>query len=103
MSARWTVPAAPVIRSASRKNAAFLALRSTRCTIAPGVSASAQASTTPGKPPPLPRSTQIFAVGARGKSCSESEIWRGAGFWGGGGGGGGGWVCPFAGGEPQGG
>ena len=36
--------------------------------MASGVSANAQASTTPGKPPPLPRSTQTFADGARSES-----------------------------------
>src|SRR6478672_6168879 len=76
ISARWTIPRTPVTRRASRRNAAFLALRSTRWTIVPGVSASAQASTTPGKPPPLPRSIQTLAAGARPKSCSESAMCR---------------------------
>ena len=44
--------------------------------MAPGVSAKAQASTTPGKPPPLPRSAQTFASGAIVTSCSESAICR---------------------------
>ena len=47
----WTSAGAPVARTASRRKAAFLALLSTRCTRAPGMSASAQAITTPGNPP----------------------------------------------------
>src|SRR6267154_5787839 len=76
ISAKCTIPGDAVTRSASRRKAAFLALRSTRWTVAPDVSASAQASTTPGNPPPLPRSTQILADGASVRSCSESEICR---------------------------
>src|SRR5260370_38736318 len=64
ISAKCTIPGDAVTRSASRRKAAFLALRSTRWTVAPDVSASAQASTTPGNPPPLPRSTQILPDGA---------------------------------------
>jgi len=44
------------------------AVLSTRWTLAAGVSASAQARISPGKPPPDPRSTQIFACGARSRS-----------------------------------
>src|SRR5882757_5374067 len=76
ISAKCTVPGEAVTRIASRRKAAFLVLRSTRWTIAPDVPASAQASTTPGKPPPLPRSAQTFADGASVNSCSESEICR---------------------------
>src|SRR5581483_8633506 len=72
----WTSPGADGTRSASRRNAAFLLLRSIRWTIAPGVSASAQANTMPGKPPPLPRSTQILAFGASFRSWSESATCR---------------------------
>ena len=71
--------AAPVIRTASRRKAAFLALLSTRWTFAPGVSASAQPMIRPGKPPPEPRSTHMrhFRVfGSNAKSCSESAMWR---------------------------
>src|ERR1700682_4962765 len=74
ISAKCTIPGDAEMRSASRRKAAFLALRSTRWTIAPEFSANAQARTTPGKPPPLPRSTQIFADGASVNSCSESAI-----------------------------
>ena len=42
----------------------------------PGRSASAQAITRPGKPAPEPRSTQHFASGASGRSCSESAMCR---------------------------
>src|SRR6266850_3910357 len=76
ISAKCTIPGDAEIRSASRRKAAFLALRSTRWTIAPDVSANAQASTTPGNPPPLPRSTQTLAEGASVSSCSESEMCR---------------------------
>ena len=38
--------------------------------------AMAIASTMPGKPPPLPKSTQIRAAGASAISCSESATWR---------------------------
>src|ERR1700738_3963699 len=68
ISVKWTVPGELVECSASRRRAAFLALRSTRWTMAPGVSANAQASTTPGKPPPLPRSIHILADGASARS-----------------------------------
>src|SRR5438552_1332091 len=76
MSAKCTIPGDEVTRNASRRKAAFLALRSTRCTLAPGVSASAQARTTPGNPPPLPRSIHALADGASVRSCNESEMWR---------------------------
>ena len=46
---------APVARAASRRKAALRELLSTRCTSAPDRSASAQAITIPGKPPPVPR------------------------------------------------
>src|SRR6202048_1744485 len=68
ISAKCTIPGDAEMRSASRRKAAFLALRSTRWTIAPGVSANAQASTTPGNPPPLPRSIHILADGASARS-----------------------------------
>src|ERR1700688_149994 len=64
----WTSAGAPVTSTASRKKAAFLVLRSTRCTRAHGLSASAQASTTPGNPAPEPKSTQTRAWGASAKS-----------------------------------
>ncbi len=72
----WTIAGAPVSRTASRRKAAFLPMLSTRWTCAPGVSASAQAIAKPGNPPPEPRSTQIFAPGAKSRSCKESAIWR---------------------------
>src|SRR3984893_11661417 len=76
ISAQCTIPGDVEMRSASRRKAAFLALRSTRWTIAPDVSANAQASTTPGTPPPLPRSTQTFADGASVNNASKSAIGR---------------------------
>src|SRR3984885_7924744 len=55
----WTMAGAPQTCAASRRKAAFLPMLSTRWTWTPGLSASAQAMTKPGKPPPDPRSTQI--------------------------------------------
>ena len=40
------------------------------------ISASAQAMTSPGNPPPEPRSAQIRASGASARSWSESATWR---------------------------
>ncbi len=70
------MPGVFVARTASRKNAAFFRLLSTRCTHVPGTSASAQAMTSPGNPAPEPRSAQIRADGASAMSCSESAICR---------------------------
>ncbi len=64
------------IRVASRRKAALRALLSTRWTRRPAVSARTQAITSPGKPPPLPRSSQVVASGASRTSCSESAMWR---------------------------
>ncbi len=36
----------------------------------------AQAITTPGNPPPEPRSAQVRASGASARSCNESATWR---------------------------
>ena len=72
----WTMAGAPVTRTASRRKAAFLPMLSTRWTCDARLSASAQAITKPGKPPPEPRSAQIRAFGARARSCSESAICR---------------------------
>ena len=58
-------------RTASRRNAAFLPLLSTRWTAAPARSASAQAITSPGKPAPEPRSTQRLASGASGQELER--------------------------------
>ena len=58
------------------QKAAFLPMLSTRWTFAPGFSANAQATGMAGKPPPEPRSTQILASGASGRSCSESATCR---------------------------
>ena len=71
-----TIAGAPVTRTASRRNAAFLPLLSMRWTWAPGVSARAQAIARPGNPPPEPRSSHVRTTGARGMSCSESAMCR---------------------------
>ncbi len=76
MRTGWMTAEAPATLAASRRNAAFLMLLSTKCTRAPGESASAQASTKPGKPAPEPKSTQIFACGASARSWSKSAICR---------------------------
>ena len=70
-------PATPVMRTASRRNAAFLPLLSTRWTRAPGSSRPARRqSAIPGKPPPDPKSTHTRASGASAMSCSESATCR---------------------------
>src|SRR5215471_14082356 len=63
-------------RVVSRKKAAFFLLLSTRCILASGVLARAQASASPGNPPPDPRSTHTRAPGTMFKSCRESAICR---------------------------
>ena len=55
----------------SRRKFAFFWLLSTRCTSAPGVSASAQAITRPGKPAPEPRSIQRVAPGTSGEELER--------------------------------
>ena len=54
----------------------FLAAAFNQVNVRPGISASAQAITKPGNPPPEPRSAQIRASGASARSCSESATWR---------------------------
>ena len=54
---------APVMRRASRRNAAFRVLLSTRCTSASGVRRARRQCTRPGNPPPEPRSTHTARLG----------------------------------------
>ena len=76
---RCTLAGAPVAWTASRKKAAFLPLLSTRCTSAPGFSASAQAMTTPGNPPPS-RDRPMRALLVRAAEAAASRP-RGASKW----------------------
>ena len=76
----WTSAGTPAARTASRRKFAFLPMLSTRWTSTPFCSASAQAITSPGKPAPEPRSTQICEpgrdFGASNRSCRESAMCR---------------------------
>ena len=74
MRSAWIVAGAPVSRATVRRKAALRLSLSTRCTEAPGSSASRMAVTRPGKPPPEPRSTQRRAAGAAAWTWRESPI-----------------------------
>ena len=69
-------PARPVTRTASRRKFAFLPLLSTRCTMAPGLSASAQAIGMPGKARARAEVDPDPRLRRQRKSCSESAMWR---------------------------
>ena len=69
-----TVELTPILRAASARKADLRASASMRVIRRSGRSA---ATTRPGKPPPLPRSTRLPA--SRGRwvtSCAESRTWR---------------------------
>ena len=71
MSAKCTVPGAEVTRSPRVERRPSWHCARPDGHALPPVSARARARTTPGNPPPLPRSTQILADGARPNSCSQ--------------------------------